>query len=738
MGKHSFEAAKAEFNRTHEGAATTRCIVPVNGEQRPKATIRDARGRRNEEYYKWQFIYALTYSGLCPNDHVGVEVQFPKGNSAVLRLDAAIFDGPEWLDRYKDFWRHRRSRDLEWLNEHLLAVVEFKKNDKDPERVFTAQVKPAMREKEPAEAYVLGIYYAAERLYLFQRRSGKYLRYNESLNEKGEASKVGDLSLHLPDPYLLLPSVTEIERRTQQAPALDRTKRTIQDLDPLTGVASVQIQDAFSHVLQALDRVGLVSQRGYSIILQTFTLKIYDEKRNEDHSRPYLDFYVTDAEANFVKTSDRSVRPFIERMQSLTSEAQGRYKTILRDPDINWRDAGHVSAVIAICQMVQDYSFVRSTETDLYQLIFYNFANHFKRAEAAQFLTPLAIIDFIVKLVNPRRPDTVIDPCCGIGDFLSLAFVNSRRKRPELWLKDQDLYGIDVDPDMIRLATLNMLLNGDGQARLLAKPGKGSILYKFAVGGGSLELNPDENARGAWENRSDDARMQKFDVVLTNPPFGEDRSYRVKTQADRALIEAYETWHLSRQRVDGEDAFGATHTRSKGRPSSGEKGGEAIDMGIVFLENAYRLLADEGRFGIVLSNSIASIGRWAGVRKWLMERVRLVALFDLPANVFAETGVSTSILVAYKPKEASLKRLNENGYSIFVRDIGRVGYEKRTSKRNVFFKDVYRIDESDFEVRIDAGGRPVRDEEFTSTVADFQQWARGQEAALQKLFLGEP
>jgi type I restriction enzyme M protein len=198
----------------------------------------------------------------------------------------------------------------------------------------------------------------------------------------------------------------------------------------------------------------------------------------------------------------------------------------------------------------------------------------------------------------------------------------------------------------------------------------------------------------------------------------------------------YETWHIARLKADERDAFDEKHGGSgKKKPTS--KGSDALDLGIVFLENAYRCLKDEGRFGIVLSNSIASINRWKRIREWLMERLRLVAFFDLPANVFAETGVNTSILIAYKPKPAALKRLNEQGYSIFVRDIQRVGYEKRTSKRNVFFNPVYQIDETTFDIRVNEKGEPVLDEEFTETLADFRQWALGQEETLQKIFLKE-
>lgn len=37
-------------------------------------------------------------------------------------------------------------------------------------------------------------------------------------------------------------------------------------------------------------------------------------------------------------------------------------------------------------------------------------------------------------------------------------------------------------------------------------------------------------------------------------------------------------------------------------------------------------------------------------REWFMDKMRIVALFDLPANVFADTGVNTTLVIAYKPK----------------------------------------------------------------------------------------
>jgi type I restriction enzyme M protein len=737
----TFSEAKQKFDKDLGKSTVLKlALVPVDGNPKKDIPIRNVKGETNEEYYKWQFIYALINSGLYPKDYIGVEVRFPKGSktSAPLKLDGAVFDDPDWITRYHQYWLNRKAEDLEWLNSHLLAVIEFKKGDKEIDKVFTGQVKPAMKEKDPATAYVLGIYYDTERLYLFHRRDGFFLRYDEAKNQKGDQSQIGDLTLHLPDQYLFIPSFTELKSRVYRPSKIDRSKRSIYDLDIITSIAATQMRDALSNVLRTLDMAGLVNQRGYGILIQTFALKIFDEKRNERASNKPLEFYITDEERDFRSLPDQTIQRFIKRMKGIRDDALGQYPTILQRTVIDWKEPDHVRAVVAACANFQDFSFVRSSKSDLYQLVFYNFANQFQQQEKAQFLTPLAVIDFLVKVVNPRNGETVFDPCCGIADFLSLSYVNSQAKAHSWRLDDANIFGADVSGEMITLASLNMLLNGDGRAHLFRVPDKGSILWKIKSGNPPepVELIPEHHKAGNWDDWPDSTRLMKFDVILTNPPFGEDRAYRPKTEFDRRVIEMYQTWNITRNIVDEENGFDAEHKRGKGgKPKS--KGVEGIDLGVVFLENGYRCLKEEGRIGIVLSNSIGSINRWQKVREWLIERMRVTALFDLPPNVFAETGVNTTLIVAYKPTQKELKRLKEQGYSVFVRDIQNVGYEKRTSKRNVFFNPSYRIDDSTFEIMTDDEGNPIVEEDFTQTLVEFRQWVLGQEKTLQRLFLKE-
>lgn len=717
----TFTEAKQEFDNKYGTATEYNCFLPEHLTFGRMSNFKKKNGQRNEQYYKWQFLYSIVQSGLYAKDYIGTEVQFPKGNksSAPLKLDAAIFDDITWFDKYKDYHENRNNESLEWLREHLIVALEFKKEDnKNVADVWDKQLKAYLNESR--RPFCLAVLYDTERLYLFRKHNNKFLRYSEEFNTKGEESKTKELSLHLPDPYLNLPSHDKLLEWTG-AQTIDRSKRSISDLDIISGVHSTQINDAMSSILRTMDKVGMVNQKGFEILIQILSLKIYDEKRNEKIPKRFLDFYITDEEKNFKTLADKPLQALIERINILRNEAAGTYYRILKDNPLNVKNENHIKILIEVLYLFQDYSFVRSQKTDLYQLVFYKFATPFSKDQNAQFITPLPLIDFLVNIVNPRNGETVIDPTVGIADFLSVSYVNSNSK-----LDDNNIFGMDIDDQMVMLATMNMLLNGDGNAKIKSKSGYGSLLSKFDHKGDIIDLIPTMNQKGNWDERPDDSQLKKFDVVLTNPPFGEDRAFVPQDDKDLEMIQCYELWHLYSNK-------GNEQLTDKNKKV--EKQASKIDLGVVFLENAYRILKENGRIGIVLSNSIASIDTHKIARQWLMDKMRIVAIFDLPANVFAETGVNTSIIVAYKPSEKELAKLKERNYQIFVKDIQRIGYEVKTSKRVKFFSPIYKINYENFEIEIDKNGRALLDEEFTETIANFKEWCLTQEKQLQDIFI---
>lgn len=704
----NFSEARQKFHTEHKAVQSlSKSLVTVDGKFVPNISIKDAKGQPNEEFYKWEFIYALIASKLYPRDCIGAEIYFPKGNinSAPIKIDTVIFSSVSWIDYYRKYRDHKDQDALEELRRLAIAVIEYKREGKVIEKVFSSQIKAAI--KEPDADFVLGVYYDSGRLHLFKRVKNEISRYNNSLNVPKSQRVLERFQLEITDPYYLIPSHSDLLHIRQSHQVAVEHELKVEDLDTIYTISDENIKGSLNQILRTLDSVSLFNEKGYLILIQLIAVKIYDEKQSELHGS-LLRFFIRQSELLHNSLEESGVQEFVTRLKGLYAEAKRYYKNILLEEQIDWKNIRHVRAASEIVRQFQIYSFAKSRKTDLYQLVFYNFATRFKKDENAQFLTPLPIIDFMVRILNPRRNETVCDPCCGIADFLSMSYINSDAK-----LDDHNLFGFDNDYNMTILAQLNMLLNGDGNANIYYAADKGSIDHKLTVSHGVRQLNTELHASGNWDNWADDAELMRYDVILTNPPFGKGRSLDLNKSGDRKAAELYELYHLY----------------IKENPKAG------LDLGAVFLENAVRTIKVGGRFGIVLSNSIASNKTWEFVREWLMKKIRLVALFDLPPNVFAETGVNTTIIVGYKPSPSKLEQLTKNNYSVFVREINNVGYTKTTSNRNVIFEPNYLLDENTFETVINQDGESVLNEDFTAAVREFREWCLFQETELKKLFV---
>lgn len=685
-------------------------VVPVDGKYIADISIKNSKNSPNEEYFKWQFINSIILGGLYPKEYIGVEIYLPKGNkdSKPIKIDACIFDSEEWIDYYLK-WRNEKDYDaVEWLTKHLIGIIEFKKsNGKDIKKVFTSQIKGYLKMSEAS--YCIGMYYDAGRLYLFRKSNNLYLRYDDSKNRKKEKSTVNDLSLDIPDKFIFIPSFEEISNKINVIQEIPLHKRNINNLQPIMGCNSDEINISLLNILRSLDSYGVVGERGYEIILESLAMRIEDEKRNisclERDVKDYLKFYITEEEKNFKNLGEDNIQEFVGRMMSLYENTQVHFPTLIRE-NINWTNESHIRALCSIVDNLQHYTFMQSDKTDINQIVFYQFASQLSKEKQAQFITPLNIVNFIVDIANPRHNDTVIDPTVGIADFLSSSYIRSNKS-----IQSSNLYGVDIDEHMIMLAELNMLLTGiSNEPFLKHKPGYGSLLYKYNNRNELVALQHNNHKKGNWDNWKDGTKLKKFSVVVTNPPFGENRKFQPKSQSDLEVAELYELWDKA-------------------------KSNDWIDLGVLFLENAYRILEENGRLVIVLSNSIASIDRWESVREWLYSKMRIVALFDLPENVFAETGVNTTIIVAYKPKKEVLDKLQKEDYEVFCKEIDNVGYEIRTSNRIKFYNKLYKIDENTFEYEINENGELIEKEDFTEIKNQFKEWCKLQEKQLREGFI---
>lgn len=706
-----FSQARIRFNQHFSNKSTLdRSLCTVDGKYISNISLYDVHGNKNEEFYKWEFIYSMIHSGRIPSrDYIGAEVYFPKGNihSAPIKIDSVIFSDISWIDYYRRYRENPADVDsLQMVRKLAVEVIEYKRNDKTIEQVFSSQVRAAM--KEPDSPFVLGVYYETGRLYLFKKIGNEITRFDNALSFPNSQKILEQYQLEITDPYKTIPTLDNLEKIINKDDRTDRGKMHIEDLDIVYTIQDDNMKNALNSIMRVLDSVSLADEEGYMILIHLIAMKIYDEKQRQDHGG-FMQFYINDNEYYRDSLNNSNVQHFIERMKTLYSEAKAYYNNILGESKIVWKQEKHVRVANEIVKQFQDYSFVRSSNNDLYQLIFYNFATKFQKDEKAQFLTPLPIIDFIVRIINPKSNETICDPCCGIADFLSKSYVNATMK-----LNDCQLYGFDNDYNMTVLAQLNMLLNGDGNAVIKYVPEYGTINQKYTIDKRIVKLNSEMHSNGNWDNWYDDTELLKYDIILTNPPFGKNRSLDLSKPHDVEVAKLYHLYDLY----------------TKENPKAG------LDKGVVFLENAVRQIKEGGRFAIVLSNAILSNNTWPFVRQWVMKNVRVVALFDLPENVFAETGVNTTILVGYKPSETQLEQLIKDDYAVFTRDIINVGYKKKTSKRTVRFDNDYKLDPDTFETITNDEGESVLNEDFSSIISEFKEWCANQEIDLKRKFLG--
>ena len=145
---------------------------------------------------------------------------------------------------------------------------------------------------------------------------------------------------------------------------------------------------------------------------------------------------------------------------------------------------------------------------------------------AGQYFTPRALIRAMVDVIGPRPGETIVDPACGTGGFLIAAHdyivANNRRlsKHQLRHVRYDAFRGMELTDAVARLCAMNLALHGIGPT--------GEEQTDPPILGGHDSLASDPGTR--------------FDIVLTNPPFGKKSSIRVVNESgeeERRDLEVY-------------------------------------------------------------------------------------------------------------------------------------------------------------------------------------------------------
>lgn len=665
------------------------------------ASSKNVKGIFTEEYYRARMVWSLVETKQYPPENICVEFIIPKGSEGAKSLnpDIVVYKTHAWFKYYKE-WDKSKSLP-EALAKEMLAVWEAKDNPSKVENSVTKQMAEAMNSYVGEQVY--GVYFDNKIDVLVFRKEGTnpVKRYYPEKIIDGEG--VAKLNLGNRDSISELPSFKQFYENLLATE--DVSKLNFSTNQPID-------EDSFSDLLEFInrqqDKLNL-SRNVQDLIVEFLTLKVADEKEVKKKKKKYFVFYIKPEEIK----NDYGTQEFRKRLVDLYAKSKNDYKSIFNPPAFKYDKKGDnytpshgddEKFLIGLIKVFQKKTILETQNANFNQIIFNNFGSSVEKAKEKQFFTPIPIVEAIIKIINPQRDEAICDPCSGICDFLAMAFRHIFKDELENLPSADMFYGFDKDNKIMKLAELNLVLNGDGNANIKIMDSSSCKLLSdgtLSTPKNIIEFNIDNYLPEDWSSR-DDANKNpvRYNIIVTNPPFGKGRDLQTgrdgKWDIPKKTVQLYETWNLKEQ------------------PKS-------IDLGIIFLENAYKLLKEGGRMAIVLSNSIASIAEWQVVRKWFTRKMRIVALFDLPANTFGETGVSTTVFVAYKPKANEQAILKED-YEVYIKEIENVGYTVKTKDRIVIMSPDFVINEKTFEIEKDKKGNDKILSDLPELVNGFNGW----------------
>ncbi|MHB8482184.1 MAG: type I restriction-modification system subunit M [Nitrospiria bacterium] len=210
--------------------------------------------------------------------------------------------------------------------------------------------------------------------------------------------------------------------------------------------------------------------------------------------------------------------------------------------------------------------------------------------DAGEFYTPRSVVRFMVAVTDPRLGETILDPACGTGGFLSEAFVHLEKQcktvQDRKVLQTQSILGGEAKPLPYLLAQVNLLLHG------LESP----------------QIDPGNSLRFPLNEIGEKDRV---DIIQTNPPFGgeEERGIRSNFPEDK----------------------------------------QTSETALLFLQLIMRKLKRQpkpGRAGVVVPNgTLFGDGVSARIKEELLKEFNLHTIVRLPNGVFAPyTSIPTNLL----------------------------------------------------------------------------------------------
>jgi len=332
-------------------------------------------------------------------------------------------------------------------------------------------------------------------------------------------------------------------------------------------------------------------------------LKMADEQTKPPFNKPSTIPVGLDWESLVEKDGDELEVHYRHMLDSL-GKLPGMLGVIFRKSQNRIQDPAKLKRLISLIHGENWVSMDIDMKGDIYEGLLQKNAEDIKSG-AGQYFTPRALIRAMVDVTNIQPGTTICDPACGTGGFLLAAQDYLLKhykldKEQKKQLKSGTFRGYDIVDNVARLCAMNLYLHGIG--------GEESPITV----GDALAADPGD----------------RYDIVLTNPPFGKKSSITIVNEEGKADKEG-----LTIERGD----FWATTSNKQ----------------LNFLQHVRTILKINGKCAIVVPDNVLFEGG-AGeiVRRKLLHECDLHTILRLPTGIFYAQGVKANVLF-FEKKPAS-------------------------------------------------------------------------------------
>ena len=455
------------------------------------------------------------------------------------------------------------------------------------------------------------------------------------------------------------------------------------EIDKLLKQTKAFSRDEFSRLLFKCHNIirnndKLSPEAAFDEISKILFIKIRYERENNEGQIFSKDRFVENRKAYENLNKEMGVKDYIPFYQNLFEKTKQQFANDHLFDD-NAKIEIRENSFEQIVKELEIYN-LSTTSDDVKGIAFEQFLGKTFRGELGQFFTPRTIVDFMVSILDPQEGEYVCDPCCGSGGFLIKAFEYvrehiekdieeqkeaikqqyyeedfdslSEKKKQQIESKVSDafahlneelninnekgrlrslsfdcIYGTDANPRMARTAKMNMIMHGDGH-------------------GGVHHHDGFLNVNGIFENR--------FDVILTNPPFGSRVEKDLKiTDADKFTDQDKIDTYVKRYG----DAYAEALRQVNDNIGKSLLSLYKIDNGlteVLFIERCLNLLKPGGRMGIVLPEGVLNNSNLQKVREFVESKAKILLIVSIPQDVFIASGATV------KPSLLFFRKFTEN------------------------------------------------------------------------------